>query len=85
MERDYITPNSINVTVGTPVTLLEANKKRLLSSNKSGYTGVYKSEQLNKWCAQIGFKGKTYYLGSFDCLEDAIAARKQGKKCMMIF
>lgn len=29
---------------------------------------------------QIGFKGKTYYLESFDCLEDAIAARKQGEK-----
>lgn len=71
---------NLKLCEGTSVALLEANKKRLISSNRSGYTGVYKSEKSNKWCAQIGFKGKTYYLGSFDCLEDAVAARKQGEK-----
>lgn len=75
-----IIKENLRLCDGTSVTILEANKKRCLSSNKSGYTGVYKNKHSDKWYAQIGFKGKTYYLGSFECLADAVAARRQGEK-----
>ena len=39
------------------------------------------SRQKNgKWIAQIGFRGKNYYLGSFSDFKDAVAARKRGEE-----
>ena len=64
---------------GTSVAILEAERKRLLSSNTSGITGVYQNLRTQKWCAQITFKRKTYYLGSFDKKSDAALARRQGE------
>ena len=71
---------NLRLCEGTSVTMLEAAKKRLNASNTSGYTGVYRSARTGKWSAQITFKGKTYYLGSFEELKDAVAARKQGEE-----
>lgn len=65
---------------GTSVAKLEASKRRTLSSNTSGYTGVYRSAKSGKWQAQITFKGKTYYLGAYEKLEDAVKARKRGEE-----
>lgn len=65
---------------GTSVAILEASKRHVLSSNTSGYTGVYRSAKSGKWRAQITFKGKTYYLGSYEKLEDAVKARKRGEE-----
>ena len=48
------------------------------SANTSGYTGV--SKDRDKWCAYIGYQKKRIYLGSFDCIEDAVAARKEAEK-----
>jgi len=64
---------------GTSVTLLEKAGKRLISTNTSGYNGVYWSKRSQKWIAQIGFKGKTYHLGSFSRIEDAVEARKKAE------
>ena len=47
----------------------------------SGYTGV--TWKRNKWMAYINYKKKRYYLGSFDCLEDAVAARAEAKAWVM--
>lgn len=65
---------------GTSVALLEMSKKRTIISNTSGYNGVYQNRKSGKWVAQITFKGKTYYLGSFAKLEDAVKARKRGEE-----
>lgn len=65
---------------GTSVTILETGKRHRLSSNTSGCTGVYPTSRGRKWAAQITFKKKTYYLGSYEKLEDAIAARKRGEE-----
>ncbi len=65
---------------GTSVTLLESGKNRTISSNTSGYTGVYRQANTGKWAAQITFKGKTYYLGAYDRIEDAHKARKRGEE-----
>ena len=65
---------------GTPVTKLEAMRGRRLSSNTSGYTGVYWNAKNQKWAAQITFRNKTYYHGTYDKIEDAVIARKRGEK-----
>lgn len=65
---------------GTSVTLLESMKNRTIASNTSGYTGVYRQAKSGKWAAQITFKGKTYYLGAYDKVEDAVKARKRGEE-----
>ncbi len=65
---------------GTSVAQLEAGKKRRISSNTSGYTGVYRHKASGKWIAQITFQGKTRYLGSYKQLGDAIAARQRGEE-----
>lgn len=65
---------------GTSITILESMKHRKLSSNTSGYTGVYQNKRNGKWVAQITFKGKTYYLGSYEKIEDAIKARQRGEE-----
>lgn len=65
---------------GTSITQLEASKCHIISTNTSGYTGVYWSTKNQKWQAQITFQGKTYYLGAYEKIEDAAAARKRGEE-----
>lgn len=65
---------------GTSVTLIEANRKRLISTNKSGCNGVYLHTKNRKWVAQVTFRKKTYYLGSYDELGEARRARKEGEQ-----
>lgn len=66
---------------GTSVTRLEAGKKgKRVKSNTSGHTGVYWNRRTSSWAAQITFQGKTYYLGSYQDIEDAIKARKRGEE-----
>ena len=65
---------------GTNIGSLKARmSKPPISSNKSGYNGVYKNSS-GRWASQITFKGKTYYLGSFSNIEDAVEARKKGEE-----
>lgn len=71
---------NLKLVDGTSVTLLEAGKKHLISSNTSGHTGVYRQQKSGKWAAQITFKSKTYYLGAYDRIEDAVRARKLGEE-----
>lgn len=71
--------DNLKLIDGTSVAILEASKKKLLKSNKSGYTGVYEKPD-GRWCAQITFKRKTYYLGTFDDIKDAVKARKRGEE-----
>jgi len=45
---------------------------------KSGFVGV--TPRNGKWRAQIGYKGKVYFLGSYSRLEDAVKARTRAKE-----
>ena len=65
---------------GTSVSILEYYKTHMSPYNTSGHTGVYWDKKNEKWIAQIGFKGKIYYLGSYNKFHDAVAAREQGEK-----
>ena len=51
--------------------------------NKNSTTkikGVYWDKRLQKWYAKIYFNYKSIYLGVFDNLDDAIAARKAAEE-----
>ncbi len=71
---------NLKIVDGTSVVMIENRMKQPIKSNTSGVSGVYYNNKLNQWSAQITFKGKTYYLGSFDDLEDARRARKRGEE-----
>lgn len=45
------------------------------TNNTSGFTGVYWHKQRGKWHVTAKIDGKSNYLGLFDCLLDAVAAR----------
>ena len=79
IQKDIYKDN-LKLVDGTSVTILEANKNRLIASNTSGYTGVYQNKKNGKWVAQITFKRKSYYLGSYEKIEDAIKARQRGEE-----
>lgn len=70
---------NLKLCEGTSVAVLEANRGRLLPTNTSGVTGVYRNRRTGRWCAQITFKRKTYYLGVYEKKDDAIRARKRGE------
>lgn len=72
--------DNLKLCEGTSVTILEANKRRRISSNTSGYTGVCQNKKTGKWVAQITFKGKTYYLGTYEDIQEAVAARHRGEE-----
>ncbi|MDO5432918.1 homing endonuclease associated repeat-containing protein [Eubacterium sp.] len=59
--------------------LLVIKRKKPIKSNQSGVTGVYFDILKQKWRAQIGFQGKSISLGSFNTMEEAIKARKDGE------
>lgn len=50
------------------------------SNNASGIRGVYLDRKTGRYRARIKFQGKSYNLGSFTNLQDAIKARKQGEE-----
>lgn len=72
--------DNLKLCDGTSVTILEASKHRMLSTNTSGYTGVYQNKKTGRWIAQITFKRKTYYLGSYEKIEEAVKARQRGEE-----
>lgn len=52
--------------------------KKIRSDNKSGHTGVAFKD--NKWIARIAISGKEHHLGTFNTIEEAIAAREKGEE-----
>jgi len=79
LQREQVLDN-LRLVDGTSVTILEAAKHRLLATNTSGCRGVYLNKRTRKWVAQITFKGKTHYLGSYERFEDAVKARQRGEE-----
>lgn len=53
---------------------------KLRSDNKSGVSGVNWNKAYGKWRARIAVNGQEVFLGNFDCVDDAIEARKQAEK-----
>lgn len=56
-------------------------KSGTCSGNTGGCRGVYQREN-GRWRAAIGFQGKVYNLGTFQCFEDAVKARMDAEERM---
>ncbi len=48
--------------------------RKVHTNNSSGYTGVTKVKDRNKWVANVTHHGETFYLGRFDSPEEAAKA-----------
>ena len=72
--------DNLKLVDGTSVTMLEATMDRRIASNTSGHTGVYLDKKRGKWVAQITFKGRTHYLGSYAEKQEAVKARRRGEE-----
>lgn len=59
-------------------TVVENLSSKLSKNNTSGVKGVYFCR--GKWIAYINFKGVRHYLGSFDTIDKAAAARKNAEE-----
>ena len=44
-----------------------------------GFRGVSWQRNVSKWVASISFQGKRHYLGQFESLDEAAAARKKAE------
>ena len=61
---------------GTCIEFIE--KRKFRRDNKSGFRGVYRSKAGN-YKVSIGFKGKRYYLGTYNSFTEAVNARKKAE------
>ena len=71
---------NLGVVGGSSATVIAHFQTHLNPRNTSGYNGVYWNKKTGKWVAQITFRKKTYYLGSYSKLEDAVTARRRGEE-----
>ena len=69
---------SLTYIDGTCLEMIRANTVR--SNNTSGVPGVEWMTSKQKWRASICFKGKRRYLGSFDCFDNAVKARRRAEE-----
>jgi len=67
-----------NLRLATPQQ--NARNRRPCKRNKSGKVGVCVGIDPDKWTAHITVNDKTTVLGSFECIDDAIAARCKAEK-----
>ena len=77
MEIAHIMKGDIDGT--NLISIRNALDGKVSKANRSGIGGVYQKTN-GKYGAQIGFKGKRYFLGTFDTLDDAACARKQAEE-----
>jgi len=73
---DHIRINNKWKNLNAANNLTNHKNMSMQSRNKSGFTGVHKSKNYDKWIVQIRNKGKTIHIGSFAKKEDALKARK---------
>lgn len=78
-EHDQKLHSFLTHVAGTSVDMLKS--KKLPSDNTSGYKGVYLLR--GKYMARIVFQKKPYYLGTYDTIEEAAAARRGAEE--MVF
>lgn len=71
-------------TVALPLTYIEGTcvemleNKKLRRDNTSGHTGVINTQK--GWVAKISFKGKLYYLGTYQDFALAVKARERAEE-----
>lgn len=70
--------DNLGFVAGTQLTKIQNRKEE--SDNLSGVRGVYLDVKTGRYRARLKFQGKSYYLGSFTTLEDAVKARKRAEE-----
>lgn len=83
--RKRMYKDNMRLVDGTSVAMIEKRLRTPIQSNTSGYNGVYLNRRTGRWAAQITFKGRTYYLGSFADIQDAARARRKGEQMYEAF
>lgn len=81
---DHINQSKVDNAIGNLRVVSHSDNMKnrgMQSNNTSGYTGIHWNKKTNKWVARIGSgKAKTRItIGSFDTVEEAIAAREEAK------
>lgn len=69
--------NQLHLVDGTCVEMLEKRKSR--SDNTSGFRGV-NLQKNGKYRASIGFKGRRFYLGTYDTMQEAVSVRMEAEE-----
>ena len=77
-EHDQKLPSYLTHVAGTSIDMLKS--KKIPKDNTTGYKGVYFVR--GKYLAKIVFQKKQYFLGTYDDIEDAAAARREAEKVL---
>lgn len=77
-EHDQKLQSFLTHVDGTSVDMLKS--KKIPTDNTTGYKGVYLVR--GKYLAKIVFQKKQYFLGTYDRIEDAAAARKEAEEVL---
>lgn len=77
-EHDQALQGYLNHIDGTLLEILKSTK--VPTNNTTGYKGVYFIN--SKYVAKITFQKKTYYLGSYSEIQEAVEARKEAEKAI---
>lgn len=77
-EHDRKLNSFLTHVAGTSVDMLRS--KKLPSDNTTGYRGVYLVR--GRYLAKIVFQKKSYFLGSFDNIEDAAKTRREAEEML---
>ena len=75
LQKDKVKELYVN---GTAPSKLKSQKPRI--TNTSGVTGVWYDESRGMWAAEIMFQRRKYFLGRFDEIVNATAAREDAEK-----
>ncbi len=71
-----------NLRLATPFE--QGRNRGSYTNNSSGHVGVTWSSSANKWLAQVCYNKKTHYAGLHSHLEDAVMAREEIKRKLLI-
>lgn len=77
-EHDQALRTFLTHVDGTSVDMLRS--KKIPTDNTTGYRGVYLTR--GKYIAKIVFQKKQYFLGTYENIEDAAAARKEAEEIL---
>lgn len=77
-EHDKKLQTFLTHVAGTSVDMLKS--KKVPTDNTTGYKGVYMIR--GKYAAKIVFQKKQYFLGTYEKIEDAAAARKEAEEVL---
>ena len=83
---DHINGNQLDNRISNLRNVTRAENQQNLKQhpmNSSGYPGVYKHSQYDKWVAYIHINGKASHIGVFTDVDEAIASRKKAEETYM--